>query len=88
MTELTDQQVLERAQQAKRILDDDLFKETILGAEEAIVARWRMALVPEEREDCHFELRGLQRVVRNIRSILEDGEILKTQLEKKKRHEQ
>ena len=88
MTELTDEQVLERAIHAKRIWDDEVFKETIAMAEEAGVVRWRMSTTPEEREDCYFELRGLQRITLGLEKLFDDGEIVKDQLKKEKRHEQ
>ena len=88
MTELTEQQVLERAQHAKRLLDDDLFQEMVLTEEESIQARWRMALTTELRGEAWFELRSLHRLTQRLRSLFDEADFLKDQLEKKKRHEQ
>lgn len=88
MAELTDQQILERAEHAKRILDDELFAETVLMAEEAVVARWRMSSDTETREEAWHELQGLQRVMQMLRGMFDDADFLKDQLEKQKRHEQ
>lgn len=90
MAELTDQEILERAQHAKRILDDDLFKETILAIEENIIAEWRSTepLGYEKREAAYAKIRSLNAIVSQIRNVMDTGDFLKDQLEKQKRHEQ
>ena len=88
MAELTDQQILERANQAKRLLDDDLLKETMLQIEDSLVTRWKFGTTVEIREEAHAELAALYRITTTIRGALDNADFLKDQLEKQKRHEQ
>lgn len=84
---MTDQEVLDRAAHAKQILDDEVFKEAVLAVDEQIVAEWRVALTGEIRETAHYRLHALNAVVSRIRGMMEDGEILKTRLEKQERQQ-
>lgn len=79
---MTDQEVLDRAAHAKRLLDDEVFKEAVLAVDETIVAEWRQALTADAREAAHYRLRALNEVVRVIRGVLDNGELLKARLEK------
>lgn len=87
MTELTDQQILERAQQAKRILTDELFTDAVRIAGQDIIGRWSAATTTEQREECYYEQRALAHVVGVLQRIMEDAEFLKDQLGKQKRKE-
>lgn len=84
---MTDEQVLDRAAHAKRLLDDELFAEAVLAVDEQIVAEWRVAQTAETREIANYRLRALNAVVARIRGMMEDGEILKTRLEKQERQQ-
>ena len=86
--ELTNDQILERANHAKQLLEDDLFKEAVLVIEERIIAAWKVAATTEVRESLHYQLHGLTSVVGAIRRVLDDGDFLKDQLEKKERQQE
>ena len=88
MDELTNDQILARSNRAKQLLDDELFKEAILVTEERIIEAWKVASSPEVRESLHSQLRGLTSVVGAIRSVLDEGDFLKDQLEKKEHRTQ
>ena len=85
MDDLIDDQILARAGRAKQILEDELFKEAILVTEERIIEAWKVASSSEVRESLHYQLHGLTSVVQAIRGVLDDGDFLKDQLEKKER---
>lgn len=88
MAELTHQQILERAQHAKRILTDDLFTEAVRIAGQDIIGRWSAATTTEQREEAFFEQRALGHVVEVLQRIMDDAEILQNQLEKQARLEE
>lgn len=85
--ELTNDQILARANHAKQLLEDDLFKEAVLAVEERIIAAWKVAATTDVRETLYYQLHGLSSVVGAIRSMMDDGDFLKDQLEKKERQQ-
>lgn len=85
--ELTSQQQIERAEHARRIVEDDLFKEAALAVEQDILTRWKGALDLEVREKCHAEHRVLQAFLIKFREAIANGEIVKEREKQRKRRE-
>lgn len=66
--------VNKRGLQAQRLLDDPLLQEAFETADGILVAQWRGATTPEERELVHAQVNGLLMVKRMLRKIIGDRE--------------
>lgn len=60
---------------AQRIVDDPVFQRAAEQADDTFVSEWRDAPTIEEREQAHAKQAALQEVIRQLRSIIGDGEI-------------
>lgn len=58
---------------AKAILDSAAFTAAIARAEERIVSEWIACQLPDERERLWYRHDALQRIIRELRTILGDG---------------
>lgn len=69
-----------RGDVARRILEDDLFKEAAIELDRIYVNVWRNAKTIEAREDAHRYMVLLNRMLTHFKSIATTGEIEKRAL--------
>lgn len=69
-----------RGEQARRLLDDDLFKETVATLERKYIETWRNGKTVEIREDAHRYLKTLDAIVGHFRSIATTGKLATQQI--------
>jgi hypothetical protein len=72
-----------KGEAARRILDDDTFKEAVQGAKARIKDEWEAAESKDVRESLWHQLRALDAVPRELRTIRDRGAYEKIQREKK-----
>ena len=74
---MTDDERLRRAQRARDLLANDLFQEALTGARDAAVAVFLdPRSTPEQREDAHLTVRGVDAVLRPIVAWRDDLKML------------
>jgi hypothetical protein len=78
---------LERAQQAKQLLDNPVYQEAIENVRSAIVAAWSGA--PIRDTEGHHELKLMLKLLTdleaNINRVLTDGKIAQIEIERQKK---
>lgn len=67
---MTNEQI---AQEAKRILNNDVFKMALENAEQTIIRDWKQAQSAEVRERLHAALTESNRLVQSLRSLTEQA---------------
>lgn len=66
------------AQNLKRFWDDQDVKDLLLEVREDIIDDWESAKTKEKREECHAELRSLDRLVRKFKAKCEHADVADT----------
>jgi hypothetical protein len=77
----------QRGRRAKEILEDEVFTSVVSGVREQIVAQWHLTKLNDKgmREDLFMQSRGLDEVVRGLRTHVANWTMEKTRTSKKRR---
>ena len=75
----------ERGRRAESILQDPVFTSVVDGVREQIVAQWHLTKLNDKgmREDLYMQSRGLDEVIRGLRTLVADWTMKKTRSSKK-----
>ncbi len=79
--EETTEETLVRAESARSVLESELFVESVLTVRENIIKRWEVAETTQKREEAHSLLWSLREVLKQLKIVMERGEILEVQAE-------
>ena len=65
--------VREKGLRAKQILEDDIFQEVVQSTRQGLMAQWHLTdyNATSERENLYMQSKGLDEVVRGLRSIVD-----------------
>lgn len=85
MTEFTPQQIMDRGQEAKRILESEVFKSACHAADEKIITAWKRGETPAAREDAFYRFAGLKDFITELKITMGRGEVAANDAEKQKR---
>lgn len=66
---------IERAVQARHLVDAGLFAESLAQLEAEYIAKWRASKDPAEREDLHRLVNLIDRFKADMRSVITTGDI-------------
>lgn len=66
---------IERAVQAKHLVDEGLFAESLAKAEASYIAQWRASKDPAEREALHGLVNLIDQFKADMRSVIITGDI-------------
>jgi len=71
-----------RAQQAARLLGDDLVKNMVVGQKDRLFTLWANTNPDDsdKREKLYSEYRGLLRIINELRSYVNDGKLIEERL--------
>lgn len=87
MDELAERRKVERAARCKALLDDPYLAEAFAAVEKHLIGTWRVAQMPEAREDAWHELSALGRVKALLTMAVQDGRIAQVQAEGDRRRD-
>jgi ATP-dependent protease HslVU (ClpYQ) ATPase subunit len=79
----TDEEALQRRDHAKRLMDDEILQEAFELAEEQTVADWKQSEEVGQREAAHAQIVALEKVQRELRTIISNGEHAYARLKQK-----
>ena len=74
MTEFTDEELVLRAKEATRLLEDPLLKEAFVDLEKHYIDIWKASTDPDERGEIWVKLQVLLDLIGDLRMIIENGE--------------
>lgn len=63
---------IERGEAARRILENELFKETLLKLEKDIYSKWAGEVDEKKREALWYEQKAVKGLLNRLRSIMDD----------------
>jgi len=65
--------IREKGSRAKQILEDDIFQEVVQSTRQGLMAQWHLTdyNATSERENLYMQSKGLDEVVRGLRSIVD-----------------
>jgi len=72
---MTDELKAQRGLSAKAVLENPAYTDAYQTIEEGLVAKWKAAGTPEEREDCHRMLRVLAKFHTVLDSTMRSGKL-------------
>jgi len=81
---MTPAQELERAYLARCVLNSPVFVDAFEAADKAIIARWRAATDPAERERLHLKQQALHEIHCELRTHMQTGELQSEQIRRKR----
>lgn len=73
-----DQDIIQRGENASRILEDPLVKDTLTGLESMMIQAWRAASDADIREELWFTLKGLERFRSAFEAAVQSGQYERT----------
>jgi hypothetical protein len=82
---MSEEERVARAQRAKQIMEDPLFKESMMAVETNYVTAWKLSKTEADREYIHAKLLASIAFMDDLRSILVDGAVLAKAAEKRER---
>tara|TARA_Y100001951_G_C11269405_1_gene257728 strand:+ start:45 stop:296 length:252 start_codon:yes stop_codon:yes gene_type:complete len=73
-----------KARRAQEILIDDVFLEVVENAKSSLVAQWSLTELNDKttRESLYHQCRGLDEVLRHLRTLINDWTVLKERKKK------
>jgi hypothetical protein len=82
---MTPEQTVERAAQARQLLDNKLLAEALDAVEKEYIRRWRLSAYGDmiSRESCYFLLASLEELKTQLRAWVEHGKIADIDLKAK-----
>jgi len=73
-----DQDIIQRGENAARVLNDPLVKDTLAGLEDLMIQSWRAASDADIREELWFTLKGLERFRSMFEGAVQSGQYERT----------
>lgn len=70
---MTDEEKILRANEAKQLLNNDIFKRVMNELDAEYHARWHEAVTVEAREDLHRYVKLTEKIVTDIQAIVAEG---------------
>lgn len=70
---MTDGQRSHRGEEARRILENEIFQEAISSLEKTYTEAWKAGKTLEAREDAHRYIQLIQRFTLDLKSVMTDG---------------
>ncbi len=81
---MTFEESLARAEKARQLLDNALFKEAFERVEGDILAEWRATADQVTAERCHKEMRALGNVRQRLKAMLYGGAVAEAEIKARK----
>lgn len=82
---MTLEELQARGNRIALLAQDSDFRAAVEAVETRLTTRWRSAVTVDDREECHFTLRGLMMFVQEFKSEIDAGKLASAALEKKEK---
>lgn len=76
---------VQRGNDARRLMDDEGFKQVLTDVDESFVQRWRQAETVEERERAHASIGALEEIRKHLRVLDDRGNSAREKLKRENR---
>lgn len=81
---MTDEQKAQDGRSAAAVLENPAYSNAYKVIEDGLVARWKEAATPEEREDCHRMLRVLAKFHAVLDATVRSGQLAEDVMKRKR----